>query len=284
MGYENIVVLTLSNELVEIFISWNGEYKSSSDKNISKQSNLRLKIIYSISVLKMCRELTALSDLYREKLVELLRLTIRTTVVECAEDRNVTTIDNNNFAIGNDIMKEQQGEPQKYKKKENYLISVTSIYVKSVASMSCGNFINCLDMLFEQILILLYGAMGVNNFCREVGISLRDDEKPKVDKELVENVRINTTSSSSALFTACDLSQKFISELIRLRKETYTFSSFENIKQFWDSCYSFTVYIENLSGQKAYALRSAMLAQAKAFIECKHKENMTNLTKSLEED
>merc|ERR1712037_150439 len=88
--YENIVVLTLSNELVEIFISWNGEYKSSSDKNISKQSNLRLKIIYSISVLKMCRELTALSDLYREKLAELLRLTIRTTVVECAEDRNVT--------------------------------------------------------------------------------------------------------------------------------------------------------------------------------------------------
>jgi vacuolar protein sorting-associated protein 54 len=40
--------------------------------------------------------------------------------------------------------------------------------------------------------------------------------------------------------------------------------------------------LERISGQKAYVLRSTLLAQAKAFVERKHEANMSSLAAALD--
>jgi vacuolar protein sorting-associated protein 54 len=56
------------------------------------------------------------------------------------------------------------------------------------------------------------------------------------------------------------------------------------MKRLWDSCLAFTLQVETITGQKAYVLRSALLAQAKAFIERNHESNMSNLAAALDSE
>jgi vacuolar protein sorting-associated protein 54 len=56
------------------------------------------------------------------------------------------------------------------------------------------------------------------------------------------------------------------------------------MRRLWDSCIAFTLQLERISGQKAYVLRSTLLAQAKAFVERKHESNMSSLAAALDSE
>ena len=81
--------MDLSNELVESFLSWNGRSNGEMLGNNSLNgigSSQGAKVKQTILAMKKCGKLSTMADIYREKLCDTIRVTIRTTVTECAAD------------------------------------------------------------------------------------------------------------------------------------------------------------------------------------------------------
>jgi len=296
--YEKIVVDNLSNKLVDIFLTWNsnnanktnefnsvfGEYSSQFDsswqslssssfgENSEKQA-IAKKLINSLA---LCKKLSETNVLYTERLCDVIKTTVKTTVQECIADAVV-------------LMKQQQQ------------LAVGSIAI-NVTNMSFDQFIDCLDMLFEQILGEIKGALSVSRFLRQEGIILRDsattDDSSSVtakvradvgggfalDEEASISVVSASVGSSTALSLASELAHKSVAELLRIKKDAHSLIGLEQMQRLWDACLSFTVELEKLSGTKAYGLRSTLLAQTKAFVERKHENNMTALVSALDSE
>lgn len=242
--------MDLSNNIVELFLSWSEG---------TANTETREKVKNTIIALKKCKKLSTMSEVYHEKLCETIRVTIRTTVAECAVDAAKDSKDVTSLPAATIV-----SIPSKDAVEES---NVKTSITKGVTSMNYEQFMDCLDMIFEQSLSLLQSAAAVNKFCLEEGISLKEDENSRV---------------SSALSAASDLSHKSISEILRLRKDAHSLITFENMRRLWDSCLAFTLQVERVSGQKAYGLRSTLLAQAKAFVERKHESNMSSLVAALD--
>ena len=92
------------------------------------------------------------------------------------------------------------------------------------------------------------------------------------------------TRLAAALAAAADLSEKSVSELLRLRREAHSLVSFDGMRHLWDTSLTFTHQLEKFSGRKAYGLRSTLLAQAKSFVERKHEANMSALVAALDSE
>lgn len=242
--------MDLSNDVVELFLSW-------SDGTANYET--REKVKQTTIALRKCRKLSTMSDVYREKLCETIRVTIRTTVAECAVDAAKDSKDESPpSATIVSIPRKDGVEP-------NVKTSIT----EGVISMTFEQFMDCLDMIFEQCISLLHSAAAVNKFCLEEGITLTEDE---------------STRDTTALSAASDLAHKSISEILRLRKDAHSLITFDDMRRLWDSCLAFTLQVEKVSGQKAYGLRSTLLAQAKAFVERKHEANMSSLVAALDRE
>ncbi len=240
--------MDLSNDVIELFLTWN-------DGTVNTE--MRVKVRQTIVALKKCKNLSTMANLYREKLCETIRVTIRTTVTECAVD---AAKDSKEASMPSATI---VSIPSKDSDDPHTKTSIT----EGVTSMNFEEFMDCLDMIFEQSLTLLRSAAAVNKFCLEEGISLKEDESSR---------------DVSALSAASDLSHKSISEILRLRKDAHSLITFQDMRRLWDSCLAFTLQVEKISGQKAYGLRSTLLAQAKAFVERKHEANMSSLVAALD--
>ena len=327
--YENLVVMDLTNELVQSFLMWGNQSSSTNDylngsfsgnTNSSTTASFfiipqskRQKVKDIIRALGLCRKLDNTAELYKEKLCDIVRVTVRTIVSECAVDA-VDPISTNLLNGKAAVKSHQLGENSNQKsfsllrrgKGEKSNIqdeSITQQQPKSsitegVTSMTFDQFTDCLDMIFEQILTLMNSAVGVSKFFREEGISFKDEKiesmaqnqqeenMSEAEETKKESQTIPTTPISSpvALVAAAELSHKSVTELLRLRKEAHSLVSFEEMKKLWDSCLAFTLQLEKYSGQKAYGLRSTLLAQAKAFVERQHESNMASLVAALDRE
>jgi nucleoside-triphosphatase THEP1 len=174
----------------------------------------------------------------------------------------------------------------------------------SVGAMPLERFIDCLDMLFEQLLTLLKSASGVDEFCQAEGLTLMDSNDCGGDRnggtkggsdlngnEDLDSEKGQTTVTHSSqtavgaiVVSAAELSSKSIAELLRLRKEVHSMVSLDEIRQMWDTCMKFIEDVEKLSGHKCTALRSMLFVQAKAFVERKHESNMSALAAALDSE
>ena len=298
--YEQLVVTNLRDELVEIFLEWNSAAVSAiyatSNGGVSNPTTAqtpsgsgssaptftshksshhvqqRVREIYS--ALQKCRAKRETRESYSKRLQDMIRMTVRTTVGEFAIDSMPST-------------------------------GSTTPAVASISSgataMSLDRFFDCLDMLFEQLLALMTSASGVNDFCIAEGFVFDDsrDESDGVEKSLKASASFDQSASAgsgttiavdrespmfSVVAAAAELSSKSISELLRLRKEAHSVISLEEMKRLWDKCTSFSTHAEELCGHKAAALRSTLLAQAKAFVENKHERNMAALVAALDSE
>jgi vacuolar protein sorting-associated protein 54 len=212
--YENLVVANLGEELVEMFL----DYKTFSNSGVGRIQDM-------IHALRLCSSWERVSQLYASRLLDMIRMTVRTTVGEFADEAD-------------------------------------SSVKACVTGMTLERFADCLDMLFEQLLETLRSAVGVQDFGVQQGI----------------------TFSEETLTAAAELSSKSISELLRLRKETHSLFTLEEMKRLWDACLNFTLELEDMSNYKATALRSTLLAQAKAFVERQHESNMSSLVAALDSE
>ena len=225
--YENLVVANLGEELVEILLDWGNtsSYNKGATSTTSSSGNNNTRTKDMCAGLQLCRAWTKVEKLYGSRLLDVIRMTVRTTVGEFAEEAD-------------------------------------SSVKACVTSMTLERFADCLDMLFEQLLDILKSAVCVQEFGKEEGVDF----------------------STSILTAAAELSSKSISELLRLRKEAHSLVSLEEMRRLWDVCINFTLELENESDYKATALRSTLLAQAKAFVERQHESNMSSLVAALDSE
>lgn len=144
------------------------------------------------------------------------------------------------------------------------------------SGMTLDRFLDCLDMTMEQLLTLLASATAVDKFCVEEGFDFRDESD--------SSTTIKTSPMAGVVAAAAELSSKSISDLLRTRKEAHSLLSLEEMKRLWDKCTNFAGSLESDTGFKPSALRSTLLAQAKAFIERKHDSNTSSLLAALDSE
>jgi vacuolar protein sorting-associated protein 54 len=275
--YEKLVVRNLTDELVDTFLSWGSTPTSGDDTGghvdyrspprVALSFDKRSKIRGVVQSLRLCGQLSGAGIAYQRRLCELISVTVKAIVTECVADAKSTA--------GNGVV--EQSAPPKGT-------------MAGVASMSLEQFIDCINMLFEQVLGLLWGAVAVNKFCIEEGLVF-DDKSNVSDANASDSTSGNDHSESpqhtpsataAALAAAVDLAEKSVSELLRLRREAHSLVSFDGMRQLWDTSLTFTLQLERFSGRKAYGLRSTLLAQAKSFVERKHEANMSTLAAAMD--
>lgn len=269
--YELLVVTNLREELVEIFLGWNTAVVSSiygvnvngaatsasSTSKCSPQVQQRVREI--VGALRQCHALPETRDAYSNRLQEVIRMTVRTTVGEFASD---STSSSSLSAAGAG---------------DGNIIPAVTVSTGATA-MTLDRFLDCLDMLFEQLLALLTSASGVDEFCMTEHFSFEEG------KPAATGASEAPGPMTSVVTSAAELSSKSISELLRLRKEAHSLVTLVEMKRIWDKCLTFASQVEELSSHKASALRSTLLAQAKAFVERKHESNMSALVAALDSE
>lgn len=282
--YEQLVVSNLRDELVEMFLSWNNSNTSSSSaaygtttaspsSSSSQQQqpiepHVRERVTEIAGALRRCRALGQTKEAFATRLQDVTRMTVRTIVGEFAADVAP------NGAVQSVAM--------------------------STSSMTLPTFMDCLDMLFEQLLGMLTSAANVDKFLVAEGLSLQDGEAaaPSPQSPPANGASGDATSSSadsalaaptplhSVVVSTAELMSKSISELLRIRKDAHALILLDEMKALWDVCTGFANDLENLSGSSGNtsALRSTLLAQAKAFVERKHESNMSALAAALDSE
>ena len=281
--YEKLVVQNLTNELVESFLSWgtDGNIDYHAPPLLSLTSERRSKIRSVVHSLRVCGKLSDAGVAYQKKLCELISVTIKAIVTECVAD---ATRNSGTATDGTSSAPPSKGT------------------MVGVASMSLEQFFDCINMLFEQVLGLLWSAFAVNKLCIDEGFILDDnahtdsstpggnaESNPSSDVigspgERSSLQQHTPSATAAALAAAADLTEKSVSELLRLRREAHSMVSFDGMRQLWDTSLAFTHQLEKFSGRKAYGLRSTLMAQAKSFVERKHEANMSALVAALDSE
>jgi hypothetical protein len=275
--YEKLVVRNLTDELVDTFLSWGTSQSTAGDDagsgtvdyrappRVALSFDRRSKIRGVVQSLRICGQLPGAGVAYQKRLCELISVTVKAIVTECVADAKVTA------GSGN-------AEPGAQPKGT----------MAGVASMSLEQFIDCINMLFEQVLGLLWGAVAVNKFCIEEGLVFDDKivntGSGSENGHSSDNAQHTPSATAAALAAAVDLAEKSVSELLRLRREAHSLVSFDGMRQLWDTSLTITLQLERFSGRKAYGLRSTLLAQAKSFVERKHEANMSTLAAAMDSE
>ena len=128
----------LTDESVEQFLSWGTDTAGNSNKNLPPRTSQIHGVVHSLSV---CGKLSGVGATYRKKLCKLISVTTRATVTECVADAGGTggSVDHGNGGGGTGPL--------------------TKGTMDGAASMSLNQFFNCINMLFEQVLRLLWGLL-----------------------------------------------------------------------------------------------------------------------------
>ena len=263
--YEKLVIRNITDELVDTFLSWGteGDIDFRAPPRISLTSDRRANIRGVVQSLRLCKQLSVAGATYQKRLCDLISVTVKAIVTECVADALKTSGSNKDTSAKG---------------------------ISGVASMSLDQFLDCLKMLFEQVLGLLWGAVAVSKYCISEGILLDDaatsasEVANSKDGSGNETSQVTKSATAAALSAAADLAEKTVSELLRLRREAHSLVSFDGMRQLWDTSLTFTLQLERFSGKKAYGLRSTLLAQAKSFVERKHESNMSSLVAALDSE
>lgn len=247
--YQELIVTNLREELVEVFMDWKPNTTGLPPKHDRIQDIVR--------ALHNCHGWDATWQAYRNRLHDVLRLTLRTIVGEFSS-------------------------------------SPTS-------NLTVSAFLECLDVTTEQFTTLLRAAVAVKAYCVEHNVLsdveptqevVDDNESTEKERGEAENESKDGEATSTAIdnkasgvvVSSAELAAKSVSELLRLRKEAHSLVSLEEMKMIWDKCSSFSAQLEELTGAKASAIRSALLSQTKAFAERQHEKQMSSLAAALDSE
>lgn len=164
-------------------------------------------------------------------------------------------------------------------------------------------------MCYENVLIALNKAENVHRFLENKLISydsktneesshvqsitskvISDSNNSKNQSGNVSNSSVSSNIQSllalskSCFITACDLSQKSISQLLSLRKDSYHRISVEKMKVLWEKSVDFVSRIEKLIGTSAYVMRQSLITQTKHFIDTLHEGYKGKLVNTLDNE
>ena len=158
---------------------------------------------------------------------------------------------------------------------------------QGASAMSLGTFMDCLDMTFEQLIQLFTVARRVNEYLirHEIKLSTEPFDRNEND-EVSSNTSVIGTPLGVIISENAELSGKLVSDLLKVRKESHSLISLNEMKRIWSKCLTFCEELESMlaSGRKVVTLRSTLVGQAKYFLERKHEGNMSSLAAALDSE
>eukprot|EP01036_Dinobryon_divergens_P022582 gene22582-30847_t len=242
-------------------------------------------------------------SMYRERLLEALKLIIRTCVLEYLThfDPGLMMVDD--YGYGDDDATGGSGDTGTDNAPDSTAGGAS--FSQRVREMSADSFLSCLAMCYEHLLLSLSRAELFHRFVesnllrlsalqatekQEVTLNSKENGKksdpdPLKDANMDGIIETLIGVSKGCLSSACELAQRSISQLLTLRKDTTSKQlSIDKVKFLWEISLHFSTSVEQLSGATAYIMRQCLLSQTKAFLEHMHESAKGRLVNTLDNE
>ncbi|EQC42602.1 hypothetical protein SDRG_00331 [Saprolegnia diclina VS20] len=216
---------------------------------------------------------------YRSQLTDEIKIVVKTVVSETIESSSTTT-------PGDDA-------------------NVTV----QLRALTSEEFLLCVEMIFEHLLIVLQRAMSVQTmlattFCVDVSTPRDEadtdssqtttpvndewspDAAPEAADKLAEWQETKKAAKivrevEDAIRKTCEFSQRSVSNLFAVRKEVQATYTMPQLRSLYDATMSFVVNLEKSTGKTDYTLRGALFNQVKLFLEKYHQSQINKLVSTL---
>uniref|UniRef100_A0A7S3M365 Vacuolar protein sorting-associated protein 54 C-terminal domain-containing protein n=1 Tax=Spumella elongata TaxID=89044 RepID=A0A7S3M365_9STRA len=242
-------------------------------------------------------------NMYKHRLLDAIKLIVRTCVMEYLTHFDPSVAyDDNSF----DTSMGGSGGDSAYG-------SAETPFAQKVREMKADNFLSCLSMCFEHVMVSVQKANLFHQFIEthlnanigtfEASIAESAEVNNKTDHSAEANtpstvspearihteeykqVQLNMISMSKTCLTAaCDLAQRSISQLINLRKDANAKLNPEKMKFMWEISLDFVLSLEAVSGTTAYIIRQCLQAQTKSFLDYLHETCKGKLVVTLDNE
>eukprot|EP01040_Poterioochromonas_malhamensis_P006829 gene6829-7360_t len=292
----------IMNELNSLTSS-SGVLTSSSEKRhqlIIEQKQETKRLV--LSLVATDQFYTAL-NMYRNRLVDGIKLIIRTCVMEYM----------NGFDFDSSAYEEPLMSSTNATSPGASESSDTTPFVQKVREMESESFLSCLSMCFEHLNLSLKKAHAFHTFLYECIQSLNtqteEHSRRQVEKDylsplespvlpdsssssfldsciskLDEKAIIEITEiSKSAVFSACEIVQKSIIQFINFRKDINAKFAMDKMIFLWEICLQFVKDLEYANfNSNAFAFRQCLLMQTKLFLDYLHEQSKNRLVSTLD--
>jgi vacuolar protein sorting-associated protein 54 len=154
-----------------------------------------------------------------------------------------------------------------------------------LAALGASEFQHCLDLCLEHLLASVCGAVALHN---ALAALLQGNVDPSVLVTNASQAMVTSDGddlvkvSGDGVLELCEGVLKRVGRLVQLRKEQNSRLKQGELRSVWTSALSFAAAVERATGEPAFALRSALVAQARAFLEKRHSDAKTALVACLD--
>ncbi|OQR89995.1 vacuolar protein sorting-associated protein [Thraustotheca clavata] len=283
--YRSFIGSQMSNRFISIVTAtdWVFDSSNSVSSNPVVTQSLQLKQQQTRDEMKQLMDalfrLEAIPEVmakYRSQLTEEIKIVVKTVVSETIES-----------SVSN-----AKNEPAE---------SNVTVQLRSLTS---EEFLSCVEMIFEHLLMVLQRAMSVQIMLAETfnveipkeGETSTENDPPEgdwnpdsdnCDKEKLAEWQEKKKASKiikeveDAIRKTCEFSQRSVSNLFAVRKEVQATYTMPQLRSLYDATMTFVVNLEKSTGKTDYTLRGALFNQVKLFLEKYHQGQINKLVSTL---
>eukprot|EP00605_Chrysophyceae_sp_TOSAG23-4_P002849 GSChrysophyteH1.ASY1.ANO1.3138.1 assembled CDS len=297
-AFDGFLCEVISNRFVSQAIEWEENdhgiaeeaselEKLAGNSEVSIKDDTNLTLGQLMNALRGVGRLTPAFNMYKSRLVEGLKLIVRTCVTEymAGNDSITGSIDS-----AEDLDSTSSAAPVAGGSGERS-------FAKKIRAMPIDQFLSCVIICFENLLKALQRAYSVHQYMLS---SLSDTEPPKDEDKGEDKVpKMESTTpdagdaalagdktlrelSKTCLVSACDIAQRALSQLLLMRKADTARISLENIKLLWETSSHFVTNVEKISESSAYVIRQALQQQSTAFLSNTHEHAKIKLASTMD--
>eukprot|EP01038_Epipyxis_sp_PR26KG_P011823 gene11823-15822_t len=325
--FDNLVCEVMCNKFVSIAIQWeetsiriDGVDTYNNNNNLTQSQRLTQETLKQLlESLVATERLPSALAMYKQRLLEAIRLIIRTCVMEYLQnfDPSLFLSDENSNGTQDDLSIGMVSLDNN----SNNNSSNEAPFAQRIKEMTAENFLSCMAMCFEHVILSLEKAKIFHLFL-ENNLNLGHQNQTSVsDNNVNNNGNINDNNSNSinnnnnnndsknnndnnresitrtnhlithmislsksCLTGACELAQRSITQIINLRKEANSKLTVDKMKFLWEISLQFVLSVEEVSGSTAYIIRQCLLLQTKSFLAYSHESFKGKLVNALDNE
>eukprot|EP00611_Tribonema_gayanum_P006690 TRINITY_DN1598_c0_g1_i3.p1 TRINITY_DN1598_c0_g1~~TRINITY_DN1598_c0_g1_i3.p1 ORF type:complete len:811 (+),score=207.55 TRINITY_DN1598_c0_g1_i3:43-2475(+) len=283
--YEDLAFAMLTSRLLSVAqhtrpgeAGGHGGDDASEDARGSEGADLEVALVPVVQAVERLGKLEKVLDMFEERLLEDLKLIIRTVVGDYL----------NTTGTGGELI-------------DTYPLDDSdddgggdggTIAVSKLKTLEHSAFLDCLALCFEHVLAVLQRAVLFHRFmASRPAVALHNGSAPDGDASTVASdtkpaatlVQAHTLHTAASLRAAADLVERSLSQLVGVRRDLHATSlSPQQLRALCDAALEFTSKVEALCGSSGSKLRVTLLNQTKAYVESHHDANKTKLMTSLD--
>lgn len=281
-GYRNFIKVQIGQRFLSIITSsdWmlNDEVslrtKRSDCATVSMEDSRTSEAKQSMGVLFRLDGLCDVIGQYRGLVNDEIKLIVKTVVTE--------TIHSSSKKSGTTELSENSPAESK--------ISI------QLRALSSDEFLQCIQMIFEHLLIILKRAVVIQKLLTDCMHSKSPEYlKPA---ELLDHTQATKAADwkhksqatkvlreyDDVMRKTCEFSQRSVSNLFAVRKEVQAIHTMPQLRLLYDTTMQFVTNIEKVTSKTDYTLRGALFSQLKLYLEKYHSLQIAKLISTLDHE